>query len=63
MIWLLVLGLFGCAPEEEIDLCNEWTWIDEESCAMEVCAEQGADEYECRDGECWCCAGEDCWLG
>lgn len=63
MIRLLVAMLFLVACNEnvtELDHCEEWTWIDDEHCAMEVCAEEGYPEFECRDGDCWCCDGEEC---
>lgn len=43
------------------DLDCDWTWIEEESCLMDVCAEQGASDFECRHGDCWCCDGDGCW--
>ena len=63
MRWLVALVLLSCSPEVEPDPCEEWTWIDEEGCSGDVCGNQGADSYECRDGECWCCLDEECWDG
>lgn len=63
MRWIVVLVLLSCSSDVESDPCESWTWINEEGCSGDVCAEQGADGYECRDGVCWCCFGEECWEG
>jgi len=56
----------NCGVDEpEIDPCEDWTWIEEDGCSGDVCADQDqeVDGYECRDGECWCCLADDCWKG
>jgi hypothetical protein len=71
MRWIVVVLFLSCSLEvaldadADADLCEDWTWIDEESCSADVCAEQDQEfeGYECRDGVCWCCFGEECWEG
>lgn len=55
MRWVIVVLLLSCSLEVEPDPCESWTWIDEESCFGDVCVDQHADDYECREGACWCC--------
>lgn len=67
MRWIFALLLLSCSSEvgPDADPCESWTWIDEDGCSGDVCAEQGqeVDGYECRAGECWCCFEGDCWEG
>lgn len=59
---LIILSLLACGEEPVPDPCEEWTWIEEENCLMDICGEQeGATDSECREGECWCCNEDECW--
>lgn len=58
---LLLMGLLGCGSEPATDPCDEWTWIEEESCLMDICGDEDAGNSECRAGECWCCNDDECW--
>lgn len=52
MRYLAALCMLMCACTAP-DPCEDWTWIDWESCEADVCAEQG-QLGECIDGECVC---------
>ena len=63
LLAIIVLVFCSCNEPEEPDPCEEWTWIEEEGCSGDVCGDQpGASDYDCRDGECWCCDEHECWL-
>jgi hypothetical protein len=55
----VALALVACSEpvDPPPDLCAEWSWLEEEACLMEVCADLlELPHFECRGaGECWCC--------
>lgn len=60
MIWLFLL-LVSCSEPAYEDPCDDWNWLDHESCSGDICGEYEGSEYECRHGECWCCLENECW--
>lgn len=64
----LAVALGSCSGSEPWGSeCGGWTWLEEEACLMDTCAEQAPEchflDSECRDGECWCCNEADgCWF-
>ena len=63
----VVVVLFSACSGPGSATCESWTWIEDEGCLMDVCAEgvPSVNEIssECRDaGECWCCDANDCWF-
>jgi hypothetical protein len=63
LAFLQVSCYLTAAPSD--DPCGRWTWIDYESCDMDLCYHQGTDDAEayseCREGACWCCDDSVCW--
>jgi len=64
VVGVVLLG--ACSDPVALE-CESWTWIEEESCLMDTCAEQAPEvdevDSECRAfGECWCCDANECWF-
>jgi len=59
LLGILVL-ISACSMEIASATCEDWTWIDHESCSVDICNFEDS-EYECREGVCWCCFDGECW--